>query len=64
MQNNRYFFIKLLLTFFLISQFEIIIQQENNLALISYCGILIMLTLDFILDIINHFKDLSTKKVK
>lgn len=47
MQNNRYFFIKLLLTFFLISQFEIIIQQENNLALISYCGLLIMLILDF-----------------
>ncbi len=64
MQNNRYFFIKLLLTFFLISQFEIIIQQENNLALISYCGILIMLTLDFILDIINHFKNFSIKKVK
>lgn len=64
MQNNRYFFIKLLLTFFLISQFEIIIQQENNLALISYCGLLIMLTLDFILDIINHFKNFSIKKVK
>lgn len=64
MQNNRYFFIKLLLTFFLISQFEIIIQQENNLALISYCGLLILLTLDFILDIINHFKNFSIKKVK
>ncbi len=64
MQNNRYFFIKLLLTFFLISQFEIIIQQENNLALISYCGLLILLTLDFILDIINHFKNFYIKKAK